>query len=189
MKQVLIIKNMVCDRCIKVVKEELESIGYMTIDVQLGKAVITFPEEEVDLQMAEKVLKKNGFELLLNKNTQIVEHVKTLIIDLIYNGKMEHLNRNISNVISTELGKDYSFISNLFSYTENITIEKYFILQKIERVKELLSYGELTLSEITFQLGYSSVQHLSGQFKKVTGLTPSKFRSLKTQNRIPINRL
>jgi AraC family transcriptional regulator len=180
---------MVCDRCIKVVKEELESIGNWKIDVQLGKAIISFTDEEVDLQLAEKVLKKNGFELLLDKNSQLVEHVKTLIIDLIYKGKMEHLNRNLSEIISTELGKDYSFISNLFSYTENITIEKFVILQKIERVKELLSYGELTLSEITFQLGYSSVQHLSGQFKKVTGLTPSKFRSLKSQNRTPINRI
>lgn len=157
MKQVLIIKNMVCDRCIKVVKDELESIGFLKIDVQLGKAVITFTDENADLQLAEKVLNKNGFELLLDKNAQLVEQVKNLIINLIYDGKMEYLNRNLSDVISSDLGKDYSSISNLFSYTENVTIEKFIIFQKIERVKELLSYGELTLSQIAFQLDFNKI--------------------------------
>ena len=189
MKQELIIKNMVCERCIRVVKEELEAVGFSPLEVQLGKAVVTSQRDDIDLKIVRRVLEDNGFELLVDKKASLVEKIKIVIINLIYQNKLENLNRNLSDVIADEVGRDYSYLSNLFSSVERITIEKYIILQKIERVKELLVYEELTLSEIAYQVGYSSVQHLSGQFKSVTGLTPSHFKSIRTQRRILIDKL
>ncbi|MCH7496468.1 MAG: helix-turn-helix domain-containing protein [Candidatus Marinimicrobia bacterium] len=189
MKQELIIKNMVCERCIRVVKEELEAVGFSPLEVQLGKAVVTSQRDDIDLKIVRRVLEDNGFELLVDKKASLVEKIKIVIINLIYQNQLENLNRNLSDVIADEVGRDYSYLSNLFSSVERITIEKYIILQKIERVKELLVYEELTLSEIAYQVGYSSVQHLSGQFKSVTGLTPSHFKSIRTQRRILIDKL
>ena len=189
MKQELIIKNMVCERCIRVVKEELEAVGFSPLEVQLGKAVVTSQRDDIDLKIVRRVLEDNGFELLVDKKASLVEKIKIVIIKLIYQNQLENLNRNLSDVIADEVGRDYSYLSNLFSSVERITIEKYIILQKIERVKELLVYEELTLSEIAYQVGYSSVQHLSSQFKSVTGLTPSHFKSIRTQRRILIDKL
>lgn len=141
------------------------------------------------LEKAKKILEENGFELLMDKNARLVEQVKIVVINLIYQNQLEHLNKNFSEVIAHEIGKDYSNLSNLFSSVERITIEKYIILQKIERVKELLVYEELSLGEIAYRLGYSSVQHLSGQFKSVTGLTPSHFKSVKNQRRNVIDQV
>ena len=124
------------------------------------------------------VLKENGFEVIDDRKSQLIDNIKTLIIEKIHHAKGSFEPINSSDYIAREIGSDYSYLSNLFSSVEGITIEKYIINQKIEKVKELLVYNELSLSEISCQLGYSSVQHLSSQFKKVTGLTPTHFKKL-----------
>ena len=165
---------MVCRRCIRVVREELTGLGLDVIDVQLGKVVLTkLPE---NMEPVETILNQNGFEVLEGKNAQIVGSIKSQIIKLIYSDNLGDMKTNLSHYLSKHLGRDYSALSKLFSEVESITIEKYFILHKVERIKELMVYDELTFSEIAYKLGYSSVQHLSNQFKKTTGLSPSYFK-------------
>jgi AraC-like DNA-binding protein len=183
------IKNMVCDRCIRVVREEMERLGLTVMDIHLGRLVLVEPEEGFPLERMETVLKQNGFELLVEKSAQLVEKIKTIIIELCQGKELEFMNINLSDYISGKIGRDYSYLSNLFSSVESITIEKYFILQKIEKVKELLIYNELSLSEIAYRLGYSSVQHLSSQFKKITGMTPSYFKKSKKLNRASLDQV
>lgn len=184
------IKNMVCNRCIKVVREEFEKLGLVVKNIQLGEVEVVNDKTKFDIKKINDVLVTNGFELLDNKNSRIIENVKILIINLIKTVDSDKdINFNYSEYLARETGLNYHYLSTLFSSLEGITIEKYIIHQKIEKVKELLVYGELTLSEIAFRLGYSSVQHLSGQFKKTTGLTPSYFKSLKIKNRIPLDRV
>ncbi len=188
-KVIIHVKNMVCDRCIRVVKEELESLGLIVNDIQLGTVNITNPENSLDYDAIAKVLSENGFELLVGKKARMVEKIKTAIIELVHSDELENMDVNLSDYITGKVGKDYPYLSNLFSSIESITIEKYFIFQKIERVKELLVYDELSLSEIAYRLGYSSVQHLSNQFKKITGLTPSYFKKLKEIKRSSLDKV
>ena len=183
------IKNMVCPRCIRVVKEELDNLGYKTTIERLGLAEIEYTGDQPDLDEITGVLDKNGFELLIDKNAKIIEKMKTLIIDLIYQDRLDNMSSNLSDYLAQKLNHDYSFLSTLFSSVESITIEKYFILQKIERVKELLIYDELSLSEIAYRLGYSNVQYLSNQFKKITGMSPSRFKSLRGRARHTIDKI
>ena len=183
----LTIKNMVCNRCIKVVKEELEKLNLDVRSIILGEAVVGGDEKDLPMSEIKNVLTENGFELIEDKKAKIIEQIK--IIDFIYSDVEFEKDKNISKILEKKIGYDYNYLSTLFSSIENITIEHYFILQKIERAKELLKYGELTLSEIAYQLGYSSVQHLSNQFKKVTGLTASQFKDLTTQERKPIDKI
>ncbi|NHZ87073.1 MAG: helix-turn-helix domain-containing protein [Planctomycetia bacterium] len=180
---------MVCSRCIRVVKEELEKLGYRTTVEQLGLAIIEHSEVKPDLVEIAQTLEQNGFDLLVDKNAEIVENIKTIIIDLIYQDGLEEMNINLSDYLGQKLSHDYSYLSTLFSLVESITIEKYFILQKIERVRELLIYDELTLSEIAYRLGYSSVQYLSNQFKNSTGMNPSQFKVLRQQERISLEKV
>ena len=182
------IKNMVCDRCIRVVREELERLGITVAAVQLGRAEVTAPEDGLDLAAVGRTLATNGFELLQNHQAQLVERIKTTILDLIHSGGLEELPFNYSHYIARRVGRSYNYLSTLFSQVENLTIEKFIILQKIEKTKELLIYDEFTLSEIAYRLGYSSSQHLSGQFKAVTGLTPTAFRRGKGKRR-PLDQL
>ena len=178
------IKNMVCNRCIKVVREEFEKLGLVVKNIQLGEVEVVNDEANLDMKRISEVLVTNGFELLDNKNSRIIEKTKVLLINLISSvDSGKDINISISEYLAEETGLNYHYLSTLFSSLEGITIEKYIIHLKIEKVKELLVYGELTLSEISFRLGYSSVQHLSNQFKKITGLTPSYFKSLKNKNR------
>ncbi len=186
---ILRVKNMVCARCIRVVKEELENLGYKTTVERLGLAIIEHPEIQPDMGEIAQTLEHNGFELLVDKSAEIIEHIKTLIIDLIYQDELEEMNINLSEYLVQKLKHDYSYLSTLFSSVESITIEKYFILQKIERVKELLIYDELTLSEIAYQLGYSNVQYLSNQFKKIIGMSPSRFKVLQEKARDSIDKI
>jgi AraC-like DNA-binding protein len=183
------VKNMVCNRCIRVVREELQKVKLNVLDVKLGEVKIGFSKKKPDIKLIKKVLIENGFDLLEDKKAKLVEKIKTVIIELIYTDKLEELNINFSKYIEDNIGKDYHYLSSLFSSVESITIEKFFILQKIERVKELLVYDELTLSEIAYRMGYSSVHHLSNQFKKVTGLTPSYFKTIKKDKRKPIDHI
>ncbi len=174
----LFIKNMVCPRCIKVVSEELEKLNVEIVNIQLGEVEIRQDIEELNLDEIKKVLDKEGFELIEDSKAKLIDSIKTEIISVIQKYKDEDLeNLNFSKHLNNMFNKDYNYMSSLFSKTEGITIEHYIILQKIEKAKELLKYGELTLSEIAYRLGYSSVQHLSRQFKQVTGLTASEFKN------------
>lgn len=179
---------MVCPRCIKVVKEELTKMDIEPISVQLGVVEVD-AAKKLPLPEISRVMEENGFELLQDKNSALVEKIKGSIIDLVYSGKLSAFNENLSRYLAHTLAKDYSTLASLFSSIEGITIEKFFILQKIERVKELLVYNELTLSEIAWQLGYSSVQALSNQFKKITGLNPTYFKQIGLEKRKSIDDL
>jgi AraC family transcriptional regulator len=180
---VLKIKNMVCPRCIMVVKDEFEKLGYETSIERLGTATIKHTNSKLNLNEISKMLEKNGFELLLDKNSMLIDELKTAIVNLIYNDDLEEMHINLSNYLSSTLNHDYSHLSSLFSSVEGITVEKYFILQKIERAKELLIYNELSLSEIANKLGYGNVQYLSRQFKEITGMSSTEFKSKRRRSR------
>lgn len=179
---------MVCPRCETAVKVELDKMGIPIIAMQLGEVEIATDLDQSQIQMLSKNLNLIGFQLLDDKDNKTVERIKNLIIDLVHH-KKEHLKINLSNYLAEDLRQDYSVLSKLFSEKERITIEHYFIIQKIERVKELLLYNEMTLSEIAFQLNYSDVAHLSNQFKKNTGFTPTQFMQLKDKMRKQIDHL
>jgi AraC-like DNA-binding protein len=190
MKKTLYIKNMVCNRCIKVVHEELEKLDYTIEKIELGEVVITSTKKKFQLDKIKKSLEENGFELIDSRNANIIERVKILIIKLIHHNSAENQSDiNLHDEIINETGLSYQYVSSLFSSMEGITIEKFIIHQKIEKVKELIVYDELTLSEIAYRLGYSSVQHLSNQFKKVTGLSPSYFKKLKSKKRKSLDQI
>jgi AraC-like DNA-binding protein len=182
------IKNMVCNRCNIVVKSELEKIGLHAISVQLGEVELLEDFKNNEKDILSKSLQALGFELLEDRIGITIERIKNLIVDLVHHQDIE-LKINLSNYLSEQLGQDYNTLSNLFSEVEGKTIEHYFIAQKIERVKELLMYDELTLSEIAIQLNYSDVAHLSNQFKKITGFTPTYFKKIKENIRLQIDKL
>jgi AraC-like DNA-binding protein len=186
----LYIKNMVCDRCIRVVKEELEKLRLDVRSVVLGEVVVARGRQELPMDKIRSVLEENGFELIEDRKAKTIERIKLSIVKLVHRDEeAEGKKLKYSEYLVKELALDYHYLSTLFSSVENVTIEQYIILQKIERVKELLKYGELTLKEIAYELGYSSAQHLSNQFKQVTGLTPSTFRTMTTNLRKPIDRV
>jgi len=190
MKKTLYIKNMVCNRCIKVVREELEKLDYKIEKIELGEVVITSDKKKFQLDKIKKMLDENGFELIDSRNANIIERVKILIIKLIHHNSTENQSDiDIHDEIVNDAGLSYQYVSSLFSSMEGITIEKFIIHQKIEKVKELIVYDELTLSEMAYRLGYSSVQHLSNQVKKVTGLSPSYFKKLKSKKRKSLDRI
>lgn len=176
---------MVCDRCIWVVRTELERLGYLVTEVELGRAVIN--GSSIDLTLVRPMLEGHGFSLLTDKTTRVVNQVKTLIIDLIQSGRIAELRTTLSDYLAENVGMDYAHLSHLFSSTENLTIEKFWILQRVERAKELLSYDELPISIIAKQLGYSSVAYLTTQFKQITGLTPAAYRDQSATDRKPLD--
>jgi YesN/AraC family two-component response regulator len=177
---------MVCGRCIKVVKESLTELGYHPKSVELGK--VEFDDEtEVDLEAVQSKLMDEGFELIDDQTSQTVNKIKTVIIKLVHQKGSEQTDQNLSDFLEKEIGRSYSSLSSLFSKVEGRTIEKFLIQQRIERVKELLVYGEKTISEIAWELGYSSAQYLSNQFKSETGLSPSQFRKMLGDSRKPLD--
>lgn len=185
----LFIKNMVCHRCKLAVENELKKIGLHPLKVELGEVVLK--EDLINRQQLQSLsnnLNNLGFELLDDKRKKLIEQIKTFIIQSIHYSQ-EQPHKNYSKLIAENLHHDYSYLSKLFSETEGITIEQYIINQKIERVKELLAYDEKSLSEIAYETGYSSVAHLSAQFKKVTGLTPTAFKQSGIQHRKNLDRL
>lgn len=186
---VLHIKNMVCARCIETLESVLSENGFTVNSIKLGEVEIDKIPSPVQMAELSSVLKQRGFELLIDKKSQIVDQLKSEIIKLIHHSENEMLNINLSDHLSHIIGSDYSSISNLFSSSEGITIEKFTILQKIEKVKELLSYGELTVSEIAYKMGYSSTAHLSKQFKKETGMTPGQFKNIEEKKRKPLDQV
>jgi AraC-like DNA-binding protein len=188
MSETIYIKNMVCNRCIMVVQGEFGKLGYSISHVALGAVTVDQHLSDDDKVRIEHALIPLGFALIDDKKSRLILQIKTLIIELVRNQNGE-LKTNLSQYLSDRLHYDYNHLSGLFSDVEGTTIEKFFIAQKIERVKELLVYDELSLSEIAFQLNYSSVAHLSSQFKKVTGLTPSHFRNIGLARRKPLDQI
>ncbi|MGE9311115.1 helix-turn-helix domain-containing protein [Niabella sp. CJ426] len=182
----IFIKNMVCNRCIMVVQSELEKLGLKVVDIKLGEVSVENALTAEEKSQLEKVLSSLGFEVIDDKKARIIEKIKNVIINLVHYQDND-IKTNLSEVLSRELHQDYNYLSHLFSEVEGTTIEKYFIAQKIEKVKELLVYDELSLSEIAFRLNYSSVAYLSNQFKKTTGLTPSYFKQIREKKRKPLD--
>jgi len=180
------IKNMVCNRCILVVKNELEKLGFQTLSISLGEVELKNDLSETEKTSLDNHLKTFGFELIDDKKSRLIGQIKSTIIEIIHQNNSE-LKSNLSDYLSSKLHHDYTYLSNLFSEVEGTTIEKHFIAQKIEKVKELLVYDELSLSEIAYQMNYSSVGYLSNQFKKVTGLTPTHYKNIKEIKRKPLD--
>jgi AraC-like DNA-binding protein len=173
---------MVSIRCKMIVKDQLEKNGIPYKEVNLGEVVLTNPISETQKNLLKTALLSFGLEVMDDKKAMLIEKIKNAIVEMVhYNEELPKV--NFSTYLSEKLNYDYTYLSNLFSETEGSTIEHYILLHKIERVKELIIYGELNLTEIAFKLHYSSVAHLSNQFKKITGLTPSFFKSLKNKKR------
>lgn len=171
---------MVSQRCKMFVKNELDNLGLENVYVELGLVEIEDDISEEQLETFGKNLKKGGLELLDNKKQILVERIKNVIIEMVYHVH-DMPNINDSDYLSEKLNYDYTYLSNIFSEVKGTTIQQYIIKHRIERIKELLLYDELTLTEIAWELNYSSVSHLSNQFKKVTGLTPTYFKELKSK--------
>jgi AraC-like DNA-binding protein len=171
-----------------VVKSVFENMGINPIGVELGEVELKNDIDETQKHELLKSLRAIGFDLIDDRKSKAIDKIKTLIIDLVQN-KNNDLKSNLSDYLSQQLHQDYNTLSNLFSEVENTTIEKYFINQKIEKVKELIIYDELSLSEIAYSLNYSSVSHLSNQFKKTTGFSPTYFKSIKSVKRRQIEDL
>lgn len=184
----LYIKNMVCSRCRMVVRQELEKVDIQFTSIELGEIELAKEPSSEQMDRLSAGLKMQGFELIDDKKSRMIEKIKNTIVKLIHHSD-DHIKTNLSNYISDALHHDYTYLSNLFSEVEGTTIEKYFIAQRIEKAKELLVYDELSISEISDRLGYSSVAYLSSQFKKITGLTPSFYKSLKGHKRKNIEEL
>lgn len=184
----LYIKNMVCNRCIMVVSNILNELNIPFLSLQLGEVNLLSSLSNDEFNVLNAKLNAIGFEIINDKKSRIIEEIKKIIIEIIYSDE-EAPKINFSSYISEKLHYEYNYLSNLFSEIEGKSIEKYYIAQKIERVKELLVYDELTLNEISYRLSYSSVAHLSNQFKKVTGLSPSHFKNIKLQKRQPIDKV
>lgn len=179
------IKNMVCSHCAEVLKEKLQENGFEVEKIELGELTLKKPLEESAAIDLSTVVRANGFEIIDDQNSRTVEKIKHLIISLVRSP--ETIQKNLSDYLADQIHKDYQQLSRLFSTVEGKSIERYFILQKIERAKELIVYGELNLSEIAYELDYSSQQHFSRQFKKETGLSPSHFKKVKENKRISID--
>jgi AraC-like DNA-binding protein len=178
----ILIKNMVCDRCKMVIQNLLDELNLKAHAVHLGE--VDFGDETIDSEVLEHFQQKIiplGFEIISDKKTRLIENIKKQMISLVQRPQAPQKVK-LSEYLSNQLHHDYTHLSNLFSTVEGVTIEQYFINQKIEKTCELLVYDELTLTEISYRLGYSSVAHLSRQFKKVTGMTPSQFRLLRDSN-------
>ncbi len=185
----LSIKNMVSRRCIQSVESILFDMGISVKKVSLGIADIECDNFDLILDKLKKALIEQGFEIIQNKEFQILEQIKVSVLEMIYYGNnLNTIIRN-SDYLSDKLGLPYGQLSKLFSELTGQTLEKYIILVKIERVKELLAYNEMTLSEISYQMGYSSVQYLSTQFKQVTGYSVSEYKALPIKQRTPLDEL
>lgn len=173
---------MVCIRCQMVVKAELEKLGLHYVDVKIGEANIIEDPSPEQLTRLDAALRKTGLEIMDDKKSILVEKIKNVIIDLVHYSE-EQIKVNLSDYLSEKLNYDYTYLANLFSDVKGITVEKFYLAHKIEKVKELIVYDELTLTEIAYRMNYSSSAHLSNQFKKITGLTPTHFKMLKNKKR------
>lgn len=179
---------MVSNRCKMVVKDELKNLGLHFIVVDLGEVEIM---ENISMDQRENLkakLLQSGLELMDDKKAMLIEKIKTVIIEMVHHSN-EIIKVNFSDYLSEKMNHDYTYLSNLFSEVQGTTIEQFIISHKTERIKELIIYGELNITEIAWKMGYSSVAHLSSQFKKVTGLSPSHFKQMKDKRRSPIEEI
>lgn len=183
----LFIKNMVCRHCIKAVKEVLNELDLLHDKVSLGEVHFSKAPSDSQILAFGDALKPLGFELLNDKRTRTIDQVKRALVKVLRSTMPDDF--QLSSFLQTQLGKEYSAISKLFSEVEGLTVERYFILLKVERIKELMVYDELSLAEIAYQLGYSNPAHLSSQFKQVTGLPPSHFKKVAAEKRLPLNEI
>lgn len=184
----LYIKNMVCDRCIMAVSQTLKQIGLTVNKVELGKAEVEESLSKDKKEQLQKQLQIIGFELLDDRRHQTIEKIKTAIIELVHY-KNNQSQFNLSDYLQDKLHQDYSSLSKLFSEYTSKTIERYYIEQRIEKVKELLTYGELSLTQIAIKMNYSSTAYLSGQFKSVTGMSPTQFKRLQNGSRKSLDKI
>jgi AraC-like DNA-binding protein len=184
----LFIKYMVSNRCKLAVKEELTKLGIHFIVVDMGEVEIMEDLTSEQTKALQAGLHASGLELMDDKKSVLIEKIKNVITEMIHNSE-DVPKVNYSDFISEKLNYDYTYLSNLFSEVKGITIQQFIIVHKIERAKELLFYGELNLTEISYKLHYSSVAHLSNQFKKITGLSPSAYKQLKDKHRTPIEEI
>ncbi|MBN1184515.1 MAG: helix-turn-helix transcriptional regulator [Bacteroidales bacterium] len=173
---------MVCIRCQMVVKSELEKLGLEYTFVKIGEANVKGQVSEEILGQLDVALRKSGLQLMDNKKSILVEQIKSAIIDLVHYTD-EQIKVNLSDYLSEKLNHSYTYLANLYSEVKGVTVEQFYLNHKIEKVKELIVYDELNLTEIAYKMHYSSVAHLSNQFKKITGLTPSHFKALKNKRR------
>ena len=180
------IKNMVCNRCILVVTQLLEKSGFTPLSVELGTAVVQQKPDAKQREAFRALLESYGFELIDDKRMRLIEQIRTAVIELVHYSE-DASKINLSDYLRDRCHRDYSALSKLFSEVNGISIEKYYLAQRIERVKELLACDELTVSEIADKLHYSSVAHLSGQFRAQTGMSPSEFRRLKGHGLKPLD--
>lgn len=182
------IQNMVSFRCKMIVKSEIEKLGLHYITVDLGEAEIIEEISPEQLASLGSALKETGLELMDDKRSILVEKIKTMIIELVHYND-EQIKLNLSDYLSEKLNYNYAYLAKIFSEARGMTIEQFFLAHKIEKVKELLAYGEHNITEIAWRMHFSSVAHLSNQFKKMTGLTPSQFKNLKIKNRIELDKI
>ncbi|PJJ79384.1 helix-turn-helix domain-containing protein [Mucilaginibacter auburnensis] len=184
----LYIKNMVCRRCVIAVEKLVANAGFQVQNISLGEVIISEDPDYVALEHLNQTLHHLGFELIDDRRSRLIEKVKSLIIHVVHHSDSP-LELNVSEYLAQEMNYDYKYLSNLFSEVEGNTIENFFISQKIEKIKELLTYDELSLKEIAFKLSYSSPAYLSSQFKKHTGFTPGHFKAVKANKRIFVDNL
>lgn len=184
----LYIKYMVSNRCKMAVKEELKKLGLHFIVVDLGEVEIMEKISTEQREELKKALLHSGLELMDDKRAVLIEKIKNVIIEMVHHTE-EMIKVNFSNFLSEKLNHDYTYLANLFSEVQGTTIEQFIISHKIERIKELIIYGELNITEIAWKMNYSSVAHLSNQFKKATGLSPSHFKQLKDKRRSPLEEI
>lgn len=185
----LSIKNMVCDRCILVVEQQLRLHGLQVQQISLGEVVVSPEPSDEKLADISSMLKVLGFELIDREKDKLVEKIRNTIIELIHHSSDAEQHVVFSEILSDRLHRDYGYLSRLFSENENLTIEKFIIQQKIEKVKELIQYGELNLNEIAWRMGYSSSAHLSNQFKSVMGMSPRDFKVQGINDRKPLDKV
>ncbi len=184
----LLIKNMVCRRCVMTVESIMKKLDVNYENVALGEVDLENDIDEKKRAEIDTELKKVGFELIETRNNKIIEDIKKLVLEYIKDA--DEMNKlKLSSFITKQLHYDYSYLSDLFSSIEGITIEHYLILQRIEKVKELMVYGQMNLTEIAYETGFSSVHHLSAQFKKITGLPPSHFKKIAAEKRKSLDRV
>jgi AraC-like DNA-binding protein len=179
---------MVSNRCKMAVKEELKKLGLHFIVVDLGEVEIMENISMTQREQLKKALLDSGLELMDDKKSMLIEKIKNVIIEMVHHST-ENIKVNFSDYLSEKMNHDYTYLSNLFSEVQGTTIEQFIISHKTERIKELIIYGELNITEIAWKMNYSSVAHLSSQFKKVTGLSPSHFKQLKDKRRNPIEEI
>ena len=179
---------MVSNRCKMAVKEELKKLGLHFIVVDLGEVEIMENITMLQREQLKKALLDSGLELMDDKKSMLIEKIKNVIIEMVHHST-ENIKVNFSDYLSEKMNHDYTYLSNLFSEVQGTTIEQFIISHKTERIKELIIYGELNITEIAWKMNYSSVAHLSSQFKKVTGLSPSHFKQLKDKRRNPIEEI